>query len=134
MNHCHYIFKGMKIAFACAMLLLLCGPMMAQTGKAGRVTGRVTDENGETIVGATVMIQGTRTGTSTNNDGMYEISAKPSDILVFTCIGYSIMQVEVGKRAVINVTLMDDIEKLQETVVTGYQTLSKERRPVRSPR
>ena len=127
MNHCHYIFKGMKIAFACAMLLLLCGPMMAQTGKAGLVTGRVTDENGETIVGATVMIQGTRTGTSTNNDGMYEISAKPSDILVFTCIGYSIMQVEVGKRAVINVTLMDDIEKLQETVVTGYQTLSKER-------
>ncbi|MBQ0024547.1 MAG: SusC/RagA family TonB-linked outer membrane protein [Bacteroidales bacterium] len=124
----HYNFgRGAKMIALCFMFLSLCGSLMAQSGKPAQITGRITDNNGEPVIGATVMIQGTRIGTSTDADGRYSIQAKPSDIINITCIGYSTMQVEVGKRTVINATLLDDVEKLQEIVVTGYQTLSKER-------
>lgn len=96
-------------------------------GRPRQITGRVTDNNGEPVVGATVLIQGTMNGTSTDADGKYSIAARPSDLLTFTCIGYTTLQAEVGRRAVIDAILLDDVEKLQEIVVTGYQTLSKER-------
>lgn len=120
--------KGVaKVMMLCIMLLSFCGSLMAQSGRPSQITGRVTDSNGEPVIGATVMIQGTRIGTATDADGRYSIPARHSDIITFTCIGYTTLQVEAGRRSVIDVTLLDDVEKLQEIVVTGYQTLSKER-------
>ena len=58
---------------------------------------------------------------------MYSITAKESDNLLFSCLGYEDTILPVGKSTVINVTMNEDSEELQSVVVTGYQTISKER-------
>ena len=92
-----------------------------------KVTGKVTDANGEPLPGVAVFVKGTTNAVSTSLDGSYSISAKESDVLTFSSIGYEGAEAAVGKRAIINVTLEESLESLEGTVVTGYQTLSKER-------
>lgn len=92
-----------------------------------RISGKVIDSNGEPVAGVAVFVRGTSVATSTNVDGTYNISAKENDNLLFSCIGYEDAVVPVGKNAVIDITLADDVELLEGVVVTGYQTISKER-------
>lgn len=91
------------------------------------ISGKVTDSNGEPVTGAAVFVRGTTIATVTDYDGSYSISAKEGDNLLITCIGYEDAVLSVGKSAVVNVVLSDNVEMLEGVVVTGYQTLSKER-------
>lgn len=92
-----------------------------------RVTGKVTSsQDQQGIPGANVLIKGTATGTVTDASGSYAIEVSFTDaVLVFSSIGYSTSEIEVGGRTVIDVNLALDITQLSEVVVVGYGTQEK---------
>ena len=83
------------------------------------ISGTVTDDNGVALPGATVLVQGTTNGVSTDFDGAFTISASSDDTLVFSFIGYASQSILVGSSSTINVSLSPD-NLLDEVVVTGY--------------
>jgi len=83
------------------------------------ISGTVTDDNGVALPGATVLVQGTTNGVSTDFDGAFTISATSDDTLVFSFIGYASQSILVGSSSTINVSLSPD-NLLDEVVVTGY--------------
>ncbi len=90
-----------------------------QTGLT--VTGKVVDQNDESIPGVNVKIKGSTTGSITNLDGIYEVQVSgPEDILVFSFVGMKTTEEEVGNRTTIDVQLEEDFINLDEIVVVGY--------------
>lgn len=94
-----------------------------------KITGIVTDEAGEPLIGAAIYLEngGRATGVITDYNGRYELNASPDDLLVFSYVGMERKLVTPGKDNVINVTLAERSKMLGDVVVTGYQTISKER-------
>ena len=90
--------------------------------------GVVTDEDGESIIGATVMIGGTSKGTVTDINGQYTLEVQSGDLVSFTFVGMTdkVIKAQVNKKMV-NVQLESNATALADVVITGYQTLSKER-------
>ena len=89
------------------------------------VTGNVTDaNNGEPVPFASVHLQGTMTGVSTDAEGHYTLTVPADGILVFSSIGYVTKEVAVASRSVVNVALDSD-NVLDETIVVAYGTATK---------
>jgi TonB-linked SusC/RagA family outer membrane protein len=86
--------------------------------QAQSISGTVSDENGVPLPGATVLVEGTQNGVSTDFDGNYSINASSGDTLVFSFVGYSSQSVVVGSSATVNVSLQPD-NALSEVVVTA---------------
>lgn len=95
--------------------------------KAGNRTikGRITDANGEPIIGASVKVKGNDLGVVSDLDGNYSISANPGDALVVSYVGFKTQDVRVGQKDVVNVTITEDDKLLNEVVVVGYGTQKK---------
>ncbi|MFB9865178.1 SusC/RagA family TonB-linked outer membrane protein [Rufibacter immobilis] len=89
------------------------------------VRGSVTDSTGTTLVGVTVFIKGTTTGTSTDVNGKYVLSAPENAVLVFSYIGYNSQEVAVKGRDIVNVVLRTNSSQIDEVVVVGYGTQRK---------
>ncbi|WP_339707594.1 TonB-dependent receptor [Algoriphagus aquimarinus] len=91
------------------------------------ITGKVTDETGESLPGANVVIKNTTIGTVTNLEGEYTLTV-PNDaaVIVFSFIGLTKHEEEVGNRTIINVQLTYDTSGLDEVVVVGFGTQKKE--------
>ena len=89
------------------------------------VSGTVTDESGEGVIGATVMVKGTKNGTATDIDGRYSLNVSPDATLVFSYVGYTTEEVPVGGKTEINVTMKESREMLDEVVVVGYGTVKR---------
>lgn len=100
---------------------------------AGReVSGIVLDDNGEALIGATVMVKGTTIGTITNVEGRYSLKLPANaQILVINYVGYENKEVAIN-NAIINITLSDNETALDEVVITGYAAGADKRaqRPV----
>ena len=92
--------------------------MSAQT-----VTGTVTDDSSQPLPGVTVIVKGTTTGSATDFDGNYSISANNGDVLVFSFVGFETQEVSVASN-VVNVTMQAGIA-LDEIVITGLATSIK---------
>jgi len=90
------------------------------------ITGTVSDDDSLALPGATVVVEGTNVGVTTDFDGNYEIQASEGDVLVFSYVGFDNLSIEVGKSNVINVTLSSS-NKLDEVVVTGITSRSRKR-------
>ncbi|CAM4215033.1 Outer membrane receptor for ferrienterochelin and colicins [Zobellia roscoffensis] len=89
------------------------------------VTGTVSDAMGP-LAGVTILVKGTTNGTSTDFDGNYSIEVDDNQTtLVYSYIGYSSKEIQVGSQTEINVTLEEDAAKLDEVVVLGYTTRKK---------
>uniref|UniRef100_UPI003FF04915 SusC/RagA family TonB-linked outer membrane protein n=1 Tax=Butyricimonas faecalis TaxID=2093856 RepID=UPI003FF04915 len=99
-----------------------------EKGKSKVITGKVTDEQGNALPGVTVMIKGTSLGTATGADGEYrlEIPGGGEQVLVFSFIGMKTQEITVGARTQLDVKLVEDSETLEDVVVTGIFTKSKE--------
>lgn len=91
------------------------------------ITGQATDQTGAPIVGVTVTIKGSTTGTTTDPNGNYRIQGSAEDILLFQCLGYNAQEMKIGQKTSMDIELLESIEHLEDVVVTGYQTISKER-------
>lgn len=107
------------LAFVCCVLFV-CTPAAAQNV----VTGTVSDENGEPLVGAGVLIKGTTNGGVTDLDGNYSISAPADAVLEISYLGFKTAELAVAGRSNISVVLEND-NVLEETVVIGYGTVKK---------
>jgi TonB-dependent starch-binding outer membrane protein SusC len=90
-----------------------------------RVSGKISDAAGNGIPGATVLVKGSNTGTTSDASGMFGINANANNTLVISSIGFKTQEVAVGNKTSINLTLEDDAAALAEVVVTGYQQLRK---------
>lgn len=116
--------KGMAVAVMVAAVGLGCATQTYAQSRA--VNGKVTDSKGEPVIGASVFVVGsTNHGTETDLEGNYSLSVPSGASLNFSCIGYATEIVPVGDRTVINVTLKDDTQFIEETVVIGYGVQKK---------
>lgn len=94
------------------------------------ITGKVTDDKGSEVAGATVTVKGTSRGTNTDGSGRYRITvADDNAVLVFSYIGYTKQEIQVGNRSVIDVRMVPGESVLQEVVVTALG-ISKDARKV----
>ena len=91
-----------------------------------RVSGRVLGENGQGIPGVNVVIKGTTRGTTTNTEGLYQLSVpNEQTVLVFSFVGYVSQERPVGNQTSLDVQLSPDDKSLSEVVVVGYGTVKK---------
>ncbi|HLU89274.1 MAG TPA: carboxypeptidase-like regulatory domain-containing protein, partial [Cyclobacteriaceae bacterium] len=86
------------------------------------ITGTVTDPDGNPIPGATVLIEGSATGTATDLEGNFSLDVPEGAVLVVSFIGYSSQKVVVGNQSHLKVILEEDVSALDEVVVVGYGT------------
>jgi TonB-linked SusC/RagA family outer membrane protein len=101
-----------------ALVFFITARIFAQTGN--EVTGVITSDDGEALVGVSVMIKGTSVGTMTDIDGAYRIKASPSDILQFSYLGFVSQEVAVGNQKTISLVMATEAQILSEVVVIGY--------------
>lgn len=113
----------LRTGLVCAVLLLGCGfQAVSQVTITGKV---VSSENGESLPGVNVLIKGTTTGTVTDINGDYSITADGSATLVFSFIGFESQEIGVGGRSNIDVQMEAGASELDEVVVVGYGTQKK---------
>jgi TonB-linked SusC/RagA family outer membrane protein len=108
-----------KLMMFLSLFFLGIGIISAQT----QVRGTVVDEAGEPVIGATIQIKGTSQGTVTDYDGNFSLSAPAGGTLVISYVGYATQEVPV--RSNMQITLMSDLELLDEVVVIGYGTTTR---------
>lgn len=90
-----------------------------------KITGTVTDENGEPVIGATIKEKGANNGVVTNVDGKYTIQVLPKATLQISYIGYASQEIAVGNKTQINIQMREDAQTLDEVVVVGYGTVNR---------
>ena len=90
------------------------------------VRGKITDQGGQGIPGVSVIEKGTVNGTATDAEGQYTINVAGEDaVLVFSSIGFISQEISVSGRSLIDITLEEDIQSLEEVVVVGYGVVKK---------
>lgn len=90
-----------------------------------KITGTITDKNGVPIIGANVTVKGSTNGTTSDFDGKYSLEASAGNTLVISFIGYITKEVTIVNQHVINITLAENTQILEEVVVVGYGTQKK---------
>ena len=92
-----------------------------------KITGKVTDEKGNTLPGVTVLIKGTSIGVSTDNEGKYSLSLPAGEhVLLFSMVGMQTKEIAVGSRSQIDVVMQEEVSEMEEVVVTGIFNKSRE--------
>lgn len=114
--------KNVKKSFHYIALLMAMFVSGAFTASAEMVKGNVTDDTGEPLIGATVMVVGVPGGTATDLDGNYQINVPDikKNELKFSYVGMQPLTVKVSGRKVVDVVLKTDASNLDEVVVVGY--------------
>ena len=107
------------------LFVLFCCLFSVSATAQGVVTGVVTDEAKEPLIGVTILVRGTSTGTVTDYDGAFSINAGPSATLDISYLGYKSKAVAVNGRSNLTVTLATNAEILDEVVVVGYGSVKK---------
>lgn len=121
-----YILQGTGATYSINGKMILIKPAsVAQAGEKKTIKGTITDEKGEPIIGANVIVKGTDEGTITDVDGNFTLQASEHAVLQITYIGYMVNEVAVKKQTQLNVVLREDAQALDEVVVVGYGTQKK---------
>src|SRR5258708_1516405 len=98
-------------------MLVLCGQILAQNKT---ITGKITDPTGKPIGGASILIKGSRLGTSSQSDGTFSLSVpEKSKALTISAIGWSAQEVEIGNRTSLTISMVAKENTLSEVVVTS---------------
>ena len=108
-----------------SFLFLLLIPILCfgQSSVKGTVS---EEESGLPLPGVNVLIKGTNTGTTTDFDGNYQISAKTGDVLVFSYVGFSTQEISFNGESTLNVQLAEDASALDEVVLIGHGSVNKD--------
>ncbi len=114
------VTRGLFLAF---FGLLISFSLVAQNHS---VSGTVKDSKGESLIGVSVVVKGSTSGTITDLNGRYNLpTVALKDVLVFSYVGYKEKEIVAAKQNVINVTLIEDNRLLDEVIVVGYGTQRK---------
>jgi TonB-linked SusC/RagA family outer membrane protein len=120
----------MLVAFQGFSIAVYAQASRGTQGATTTITGVVTDDTGVPLPGATIAIKGTSTGTSTGTEGEFSISVPDANtaVLRVSFIGFKSLEVSInGRRILPPIRLLADVTAVEEVIVTGYQTLSRER-------
>ncbi|WP_308503108.1 TonB-dependent receptor [uncultured Alistipes sp.] len=112
-----------KLLITLTVLLGLCLSTFAQQLQ---ITGTVKDQTGTPVAGATILIEGTTIGSTSNADGSYTISAPSDAKLLFSFIGYQPQQIAVAGKTRIDITLKEDSQAIDDVIVVAFGTAKKE--------
>ena len=113
----------LRVLLLCPLLMLIMQQSWAQNKT---VTGKVSDEKGGPIAGASVLAKGTSIGTSTDATGSFSLSVPGgTNILVITYVGYASQEVSVASTSEVSITLQPESSALNDVVVVGYGTVKK---------
>jgi TonB-linked SusC/RagA family outer membrane protein len=108
--------------------LVLCASISLALAQTRAITGVVKGSDGETLPGVTVVLKGTTNGASTGIDGSFTLNV-PTDsksaTLRFSFVGFVSQEVAVGDKTAVNVTLVSDVQSLDDVVVIGYQAVQR---------
>lgn len=105
-----------KLSLVLSLVLFVMGTALAQR----TITGTVSDESGETLIGASILVKGTTTGAVTDIDGTYSITVPDgSNVLQFSYTGYATQEVTLTAANVVDVVMQSSAEVFDELVVTG---------------
>jgi TonB-dependent starch-binding outer membrane protein SusC len=116
------MLKNYRLLMVLALYMAMSSLALAQA----QVSGTVTSKQGDALPGVNVLLKGTTRGTTTDETGKYKLETLEGDaILVFSSIGYLNQEISVGNRTVVDVSLEDDVQSLEEVVVVGYGTVRK---------
>lgn len=110
------------------LLFILLGVVFisAQAMSQRTVTGKVTDDKGNPLGNASVVVKGTTTGTNTKADGSYSLTVPANGkVLVISLVGMTPVEISIGSQSVINTSLQSEEKTLTEVVLTGYGTQKK---------
>lgn len=117
---------GVKSLGRYLLTLMIAVMTLSATAQTKSVTGTVVDENGEPVISANVVVQGTKMGTVTDYDGNFALNnIADNAVLLISYVGYVTEEVSVAGKSVINVTLKENRELLDEVVVVGYGTVKR---------
>ena len=108
----------MKTKFTMILTLFMALIVQITFAQQQTVSGTVSDENGLPLIGATVVISGTSSGTTTDFDGNYRINARQGEVLNFSYVGYQSQNITVSISNTVNVSLQPD-NTLDEIIITG---------------
>lgn len=116
------IFKNSGISYTISDRQIVLNKKESPTSaqQSNRVTGVVTDEYGDPIIGANVIEKGTTNGIITDLDGKFTINVNPGSVLQFSYIGYMTREITVKDQSVLSIKLSEDTQALNEVVVVGY--------------
>ena len=115
-----------KLNHLCLLLVLLLFPFISISAQEMNISGVGIDNDGLTMPGVSVSVMGTTTGTITDIDGHFYIEVPDkSSILVITYVGFKTQEIPVGNNINFNITLLEDVEALDEVVVVGYGNQKK---------
>ena len=112
-----------KLLFTLSVTLSLALSSFAQQLQ---VTGTVKDHTGNPVAGATILIEGTTNGTTSNADGSYAISASSDATLLVSFIGYQSQQIAIAGKTRIDITLKEDSQAIDDVIVVAFGTAKKE--------
>lgn len=127
------IFEGTSLTYAIMEDVVVVKDALRATAPVPvdkrTVKGVVKDKSGATLPGVSVLIKGTQSGVATDINGRYEIKVDddPNITLMFSFVGMVTKEVKARQQTELNVILESSAENLDEVIVTGYQTISKER-------
>lgn len=96
------------------------------TAQNRQISGTVSDANGHPVAGATVIVDGTSLGTTTNTAGEYTLSAPANGTLVVTFVGFEPQQLPIAGKTRINVTMKEDAQAIDDVIVVAFGTAKKE--------
>jgi TonB-linked SusC/RagA family outer membrane protein len=89
------------------------------------IFGTVADANGEPVIGASIAIKGSKTGTVTDTDGKFSLEAPTGSTLSISYIGYVAQEIKLGENTNLQIVMQEDMKMLDEVVVVGYGTQKK---------
>ncbi|KQC29268.1 VWA domain-containing protein [Flagellimonas eckloniae] len=107
------------------IILFIVSSTFQVTAQTNTITGVVTDTSNQPLPGVNVMVEGTSQGTQTDFDGKYSINAYQGQTLVFNYIGFKTSKIKIGISNIINVSMEEDIQALEEVIVVGYGTTKR---------
>ena len=119
------ILKDASCSYSIQGSHILITPKTAQQVKSQTITGTVTDELGDPIIGANVIEEGTTNGIMTDIDGKFSLSVSAGSKIQVSYIGYITQDIKVGNKKTFAVVLKEDSQALEEIVVVGYGTQKK---------
>ena len=91
-----------------------------------KVSGKVTDDAGRPVYGASVLVKGTTVGTTTGTDGSFQLSAPSGkSVLIISSVGFTDQEIDINDRNEINVSLVSGASNLEDVVVIGYASVKK---------
>lgn len=114
--NCSYVIQGNHI---------LITPKASLQTKDRIITGTITDELGEPIIGANVVEKGTTNGSITDIDGKYSLTISENAVLQISYIGYIAQEIRIGNQTNISVQLKEDLQALDEVIIIGYGTAKR---------